>query len=63
MLRSIILVAIVLTGCTSPAIFRDPKSGQVAQCSAAATGGIPFLAQHEINECAATYARMGWERQ
>lgn len=60
---SIILIAITLAGCATPAIFRDPKSGQVAQCTSATPGVFPIIAQHEIDNCAEAYTRMGWQRQ
>ncbi|MFM0028822.1 hypothetical protein PQR70_21455 [Paraburkholderia madseniana] len=61
--RSIIVVALTLAGCASPAFFRDPKTGQVAQCNATTTGIFPIIAQHEIDDCAAAYGRMGWQKQ
>ncbi|MGX7002319.1 hypothetical protein [Caballeronia sp. KNU42] len=50
-------------GCTSPAVFKDPKTGQVAQCNASTPGVFPILAQHEIDTCSDAYARMGWVKQ
>ncbi|MEB0010647.1 hypothetical protein QN379_23445 [Glaciimonas sp. Gout2] len=63
MKKLIIIVALILTGCASPAVFRDPKSGQVAQCNAATPGIFPIIAQHEIDDCGAAYLRMGWQKQ
>jgi hypothetical protein len=56
--RSIIVVALMLAGCASPAVFRDRKTGQVAQCNATRPGIFPIIAQREIDDCAAAYGRM-----
>lgn len=62
--RLLILAALLaLTGCASPAVFMDPKTGNVAQCNAATPGVFPIIAQSEINSCASAYERMGWKRQ
>jgi len=61
--RLILIVALMLAGCTSSAVFRDPKTGQVAQCNATTPGIFPIIAQHEIDDCAAAYGRMGWQKQ
>jgi len=53
----------VLCGCAAPTVFRDPVSGQVAQCDASTPGVFPIIAQSEINSCGAAYERMGWKRQ
>ena len=58
-----ITIAVLLAGCASPAIFQDPKTGNVAQCNASTPGVFPIIAQGEINSCAAAYERMGWKRQ
>jgi hypothetical protein len=54
---------LLLAGCASPAVFRDPKTGQVAQCNASTPGIFPIIAQHEIDDCSAAYSRMGWQKQ
>ena len=54
---------VVLAGCTTPAVFRDPATGQVHQCNASTPGMFPIIAQNEINTCAAAYERMGWKKQ
>lgn len=59
----IIVVTLILAGCASPAVFRDPKTGQVAQCNASTPGIFPIIAQHEIDDCSAAYGRMGWQKQ
>ncbi|MFM0027382.1 hypothetical protein PQR70_14080 [Paraburkholderia madseniana] len=63
--RSIIVVAVMPAGCASPAVFRDPKTGQSGsmQCNATTPGIFPIIAQHEIDDCTAAYGRMGWQKQ
>ncbi|OUL79952.1 hypothetical protein [Paraburkholderia hospita] len=60
---AIIIAALVLSGCASPAVFQDPKTGQVAQCNASTPGIFPIIAQHEIDKCSAAYSKMGWTKQ
>lgn len=55
--------AIALAGCASPVVYKDPATGQVAQCNASTPGVFPIIAQSEINSCAGAYDRMGWKRQ
>lgn len=62
-LASGLFAVAVLSGCAAPAVYRDPVSGQVAQCNASTPGVFPIIAQGEINSCAAAYERMGWKRQ
>jgi hypothetical protein len=63
MKRLVLLIVFVLAACASPAVFKDPATGQVAQCNASTPGIFPIIAQHEIDDCAAAYSRMGWQRQ
>lgn len=60
-LASALLLA--LAGCATPTVFRDPATGQVAQCNATTPGIFPIIAQHEINNCSQSYAKMGWQQQ
>ncbi|MGB9152714.1 MAG: hypothetical protein WCD70_06470 [Alphaproteobacteria bacterium] len=67
---AIMIAGLLLASCASvePALFRDPKTGQVAQCTSTAAGGFfplinAWTAQHEIDTCAAAYTRMGWVQQ
>lgn len=67
-LRLVLLLA--LGGCASvePAVFREPTTGQIKECTSTASGGLfplanAWTAQHEIDTCAATYGRMGWVKQ
>lgn len=64
-MRMICLFPLVVAaaGCASPAVFQDPKTGNVAQCNASTPGVFPIIAQNEINNCAAAYERMGWKKQ
>lgn len=63
-------VTVFLASCAvvEPAVFRDPKTGEVKECTSTASGGFfplvnAWTAQHEIDTCAAAYTRMGWARQ
>lgn len=57
------LTALILAGCGSPVVLRDPATGQVAQCTSQAGGFFPIVAQNQVDECVAAYERMGWKRQ
>jgi hypothetical protein len=59
----VIISAILTAACASPAVFKDPKTGQVAQCNASTPGVFPIIAQHEIDTCSDASARMGWVKQ
>ena len=59
----VIISAILMAACASPAVFKDLKTGQVAQCNASTPGVFPIIAQHEIDTCSDAYARMGWVKQ
>ncbi len=62
--KTILVLAGVLCGCVPAQIFRDPATGQTAQCSASSPPGLfPIVAQWEVDKCAETYERMGWRRQ
>lgn len=58
-----ILAVALLAGCASPSVYRDPSTGNVAQCNASTPGIFPIIAQNEINNCGAAYERMGWKKQ
>jgi hypothetical protein len=65
-----VALLLALTGCNfvHPTVFRDPTSGQVAQCNSNNAGGFfPIIngiaAENEVKECSATYRRMGWLQQ
>jgi PBP1b-binding outer membrane lipoprotein LpoB len=65
MMRTLLLaagMAVLLTGCMSPVVLRDPATGQVAQCNASAGGFFPIIGQHQIDTCVESYERMGWKR-
>jgi hypothetical protein len=57
------VAAACLTACASPAVYQDPKTGQVAQCNASTPGVFPIIAQSEINSCSQAYERMGWQKR
>lgn len=61
-LTALVSVA-VLAGCAAPTVYRDPVSGQVAQCNASTPGMFPIVAKGEIDSCSAAYERMGWKKQ
>ena len=65
-----LVLLLVLTGCAvvEPAVFKNPHTGEVKECTSTASGGFfplinAWTAQHEIDACAAAYQRMGWVRQ
>jgi hypothetical protein len=43
--------------------FVTSRRVKVAQCNATTPGIFPIIAQHEIDDCAAAYGRMGWQKQ
>jgi hypothetical protein len=51
------LIALLLAGCVTPVVLRDPVSGEVTQCLA--TGAFPLLNQHQ---CVASHENAGWLR-
>ena len=55
----VIISAILMAACASPAVFKDPKTGQVAQCNASTPGVFAIIVQHEIATCSDPNARMG----
>ncbi|MGF6524746.1 hypothetical protein [Variovorax sp. PvP013] len=63
MKKLLMLVLLPLVGCAAPAVYQDPKTGNVAQCNASTPGVFPIIAQNEINTCGAAYERMGWKKQ
>lgn len=58
-----VIAAAALAGCATPTVFRDPATGQVAQCNATTPGIFPIIAQYEITNCSQAYAKMGWQQQ
>ena len=61
--KLLLLVLLSLAGCAAPAVYQDPRTGNVAQCNASTPGIFPLIAQSEINSCGAAYERMGWKKQ
>lgn len=66
-MNRLLVLLVVLSGCAAvePAVFKNPKTGEVKECTSSASGGLvhPWTAQHEIDICAAEYQRMGWVKQ
>jgi hypothetical protein len=60
---TLIAALLALAGCAAPTVYRDPATGNVAQCNAATPGIFPIIAQNEINNCSQAYERMGWKKQ
>jgi hypothetical protein len=54
------LVAFALTGCASPVLMKDPRSGQIAQCYAPSLNVVQRY--YERDRCVEDYARIGWVR-
>lgn len=60
----IIIAALALAGCAQSAVYKDPATGQVQQCTANnIPATLPLLAQSEIDKCAAALERAGWKKQ
>lgn len=57
-----VIAAAALSGCATPTVYQDPKTGQVHQCNASTPGMFPIIAQNEISNCSQAYDRMGWKR-
>ena len=49
------VIALSLCGCMTPAVLRDPDTGQIVQCLA--TGSFPIINQQQ---CIAAHEDMGW---
>ena len=54
---------LMLTACAQPAIWKDPVSGQVQQCTTNIPPTLPVLAQSDIDKCGETFKAMGWKKQ
>lgn len=62
------MLPLVACAVVEPAIYRNPQTGEVHDCTSNAAGGFfplinAWTAQHEIDTCAAAYGHMGWARQ
>jgi len=55
----VIISAILMAACASPAVFRDPKNRPGRLSNASTPGVFPIIAQHEIDTCSEAYARRG----
>lgn len=60
-MRQILIGAamLALAGCESTVVFRNPETGEIAQCTTEGNGSL--LARREVELCAAAYQRAGWE--
>lgn len=58
-----LLLALAMAGCAQNAIYRDPATGQVQQCTTNVPPTLPLIAQADIDKCAKTFERMGWQKQ
>lgn len=54
---------LMLTACAQQAIYMDPKTGQVQQCTSNVPPTLPLLAQADIDKCGKTLEGMGWKKQ
>lgn len=68
LLALLLLLVVAACAVVEPAVFRDPRTGEVHVCGSTASGGAfplvnAWTAQHEIDTCAAAFGRMGWIRQ
>ena len=66
----VVAAGLSLAACvpSTPSVFKDPKTGQVQQCTSSTGGGFfPIInglaAQSEIQSCSDAYRRMGWVQQ
>jgi hypothetical protein len=61
-MRQILFGAAMLAfaGCESTIVFRNPETGDTAQCTT--EGNSALLARRGVEQCAAAYERAGWER-
>ena len=59
---SVVIVSLSLAGCASTAIYQDPKTGQVQQCTTNVPPTLPLIAQQDIDKCAQAFEAMGWKK-
>jgi hypothetical protein len=59
--RFILIATLILAGCASPVVYRDPQTGHTAECSSSNIAPFP-AAQHDVSDCSAMLEHMGWVR-
>ncbi len=62
MSRLILIAALILAGCASPIVFRDPQTGHTAECTTSNPAPLPS-AKQDIDKCVAVFENLGWVRQ
>lgn len=65
MTRAVLAIATALTlmGCAQNAMWVNPQTGQVQQCTSTMPATLPLLAQSDIDKCGEALERMGWKKQ
>lgn len=58
-----LLFLLALTGCMTPAYYKDPASGKIAECKASTAVMMGTVGRSEIASCSEAYERMGWKKQ
>jgi hypothetical protein len=53
-------IAMLLAGCESTIVLRNPSTGEMAQCTTGGSYGV--FAVQEAERCAEAYQSAGWER-
>jgi hypothetical protein len=58
-----LLAVLALSACAQSAIYKDPATGQVQQCTSNIPPTLPALAQADIDKCGKVFEGMGWKKQ
>jgi hypothetical protein len=58
----IIVLAVLLVGCASPVVLRNPETGEMAQCQSDSMAFGTIGQTYSNEQCAEAYERAGWER-
>jgi len=63
-MKAILFLTItLLAGCMTPAYYKDPSSGKIAECKASTSVMMGTVGRSEIASCSEAYERMGWKKQ